>query len=258
VCSSDLEPIVAGTIDAQDSTEPTPRRPSVMIGEGQTLIYEVRVPTAHDLLYGEADGNGLRVRWLNRSGFPLAASLNPRWFVASTGDLAVSGGDEELQALTEIGPLFDVEFVCRGPCAAIAPDDNRYYLEIRNQSPSQQVFDLFVYTFDANDLNDRGDLSNQVASAATRFGVGDSPSGAIELVGDVDWYMYTGLSERVLRFSVNDEALGLVLMFEDGSTVEGTTEGLTTTVRRDERFRVYSVLSRAGPSGTSGYSISLP
>ena len=253
-----FDPVVVATINAQDSTEPTPRRPDVTIAAGETLWYEVRVPSPRDLLYGEADGNGLRVRWVDRFGYTLAASRTPRWFAGSVG--ALSAGEEAVLAAADLRTRsVDVFFKCFGPCAAIAPTDSRYYLEIRNQSPSPQSFDLYAYTFDATDANDRGAKGNQTAATATRFGPADGPQGgAIELVGDVDWFQYTGSSERILRFSVRDEALGLVLRFEDGFTVEGTTAGLTTTVRPDERFRVFSTIGRAGPSDTSGYSVSLP
>ena len=260
------DPIVAATIDAQDSTSPTPRRSNVSIAPGETLVYEVRVPVARDLLYGEAAGNGRRVRWVARFGFTRAASRTPRWFAPAVAALSGSAADPSAAgdagvgaSAAELGPRsVAVHFQCFGPCAAISPSSGRYYLEVRNQSPSTQVFDLFVYTFAANDLNDRGSSSNDTAATATPFGPGDSPSGAIELVGDVDWFRYTGFSERVLRFAVRDEAVGLVLQFEDGFTVEGTTAGLNTTVRANERFRVYSASGRAGPSDTSGYAISLP
>lgn len=254
-----FDPDVAATINAQDSSEPTARHSGVALASGQSVYYEVRVPTARDLLYGEADGNGLRVRWLSAGGSTLAVSQSPRWFVSSTAQLSTSDlGDAEV-ATAEIGPrAIDVAFDCFGPCAAIAPTGSRYYLEVRNQSPVTQVFDLYVYTFDANDLNDRGSNSNQTAANATPFGASDNPSGAIELVGDVDWFRYTGGTARTLRFSVQDELLDLVLEFEvDGAIVEGTLDGLTTNLYPNDRFRIYSASGRAGPSGTSRYNLSV-
>jgi len=254
-----FDPVVVATINAQDSTEPTPRRDAVTIAPGETLWYEVRVPVARDLLYGEADGNGLRVRWVDRSGSTLAASRTPRWFAASVSAVAASQEEAALATADLRTRSIDIFFECFGPCAAIAPTDDRFYLEIRNLSPTLQSFDLYVYTFDANDQNDRGANDNQTAETATRFSLADGPQGgAIELVGDVDWFHYTGSTERVLRFSVRDELLGLMLQFEDGFSLEGTTAGLTTTVKPNERFRVFSTLGRAGPSDSSGYSVSLP
>jgi hypothetical protein len=244
-----VERPIAATIAAQDSTSPSPRLSDRTIQAGETLHYRVDVPTARDLLYGEAVGSGLRVTWSTTGGGVLAVSNSPTYFAGSVGALAASGSDGDVLEPQSV----DVAYTCRGPCAAIAPSASSYILSVHNTTGSSRTFDLYAYTFAANDSNDRGSASNQTASTATTFSGTDSLSGAIELVGDRDWFAYTGSTTRQIEFSPVDPSLGLRLRFADGAEITGGTAPLLP----GDRFEVYSVLGRAGPSGTSSYFIEI-
>jgi hypothetical protein len=246
-----FDPPIAATVTAPDTTNPPALRSGVTIQPGTTLYFRVNVPDARDLLYGEVVGaSGLRVAWLTSTGTTLAVSESPAYFAGSVNDLAIAA-DAEASAFVE--PLIIVNFSCNGPCAAIAPTAPTYYLAVHNTTSSPRTFDLFAYTFSANDLNDRGVADNQTAANATMI-TSDDESGAIELVGDRDWYRYPGPAGRRLTFSANDPALGLRLRFQDNTTL---ASGQSTILQAGDVFEVYSAVGLAGPSSTSGYTIQI-
>ena len=253
-----FDPVISGTFTAQVRTDPTALRSNVEIAPNTTLYFRVEMPDGvRDLLYGEAVGSGLRVGWLSTSGVPLAVSEAKEYFAGSVSALAIdAAGAATSEAIAPRS--IDVLFECLGPCAAIAPKSSGYYyLAVRNLSSGTRSFDLYAYTFSANDLEDRGSASNDTAASATAFDAGDVLEGAIELVGDRDWFEYVGFSDRVLTFTVFDgaEDLGLRLRFEDGTELTGLPGEQTTNLYRFDRFQVFSTTGRAGPAGTAGYII---
>jgi len=236
---------IDATVSAQDTTEPSPLLSS-SVAASATRTYRVNLATARDLLYAEAVGTGLRVRLLTTGGSTLAVSETPTYFTGGLSRGAAVAWDPAPAAIA-------VQFSCLGPCVAVRPSASSYLVEVQNLTSSTRSFDLYAYTIDANDTNDRGSASNDTAATATVISGTGTFSGAIEWLGDEDWFRYTGTLDRVLRFSVLDTALGLRLSFDDGTTVEGTVGGLTTNLYPTDRFRVYSGSNRAGPSATSGY-----
>jgi hypothetical protein len=250
-----FDPPIAANIAAQDSTNPSARLSNVVLQPGATLYYRVDVPTPRDLLYGEAVGTGVRVRWRATDGTSLAVSESPTFFAGSLADLSAAATAPTADAGPDPSAIA-TQYVCIGPCAAIAPTASTYILSVHNTTNTVRTFNLFVYTFAANDLNDRGAADNQTRESATPV-AGGSESGAIELVGDRDWYRYTGPAGPVLTFSVFNPELGLRLRFDDGTTLTGAPGFQTTTMKVGDHFQVYSEFGRAGPSGTSGYTIQI-
>jgi len=237
---------IDATVTAQETTSPSALL-SASVGAGASRTYRVNVTGGRDLLYAEAVGSGLRVRLLTLGGSTLAVSDTPDYF---TGGPSRGAAVAEATALTPAA--IAVQYSCVGPCAAVRPSAGAYLVEVQNLTSGAKSFDFYAYTFDANDLNDRGAASNDSSATATVIpGVG-TYSGAIEWLGDEDWFRYTG-PDRVLEFSVLDTTLGLRLTFDGGFTIEGTLGGLTTNLFNGDRFRVYAGSNRAGPSATSGY-----
>jgi len=252
-----FEPIVEATFSAQDTTSPAPLRSSVSIPAGQSLYYRLQTPVARDLLYGEVVGGGsLRVRMLDGVGRTLAVAQSPVYFAGSLSALTTSEAEVEAASQGEslVRPQIAVEFECLGPCVAVAPSTgDTYFLQVTNTSSQTRFFDLYAYTFAANDLNDRGAASNNTRSSATSFSSTGIQSGAIELVGDLDWFRYTGTQSRLLEFTALDPQLDLRLQFDDGTILTGLPGDRTTNLWPGDVFVVYSASGRAGPSGTSGY-----
>jgi len=237
---------IDATVTAQDTTSPSPLL-SASVAAGATRTYQVNLATARDLLYAEAVGSNLRVRLLSLGGSTLAVSDSPAYFTAGLSRSAAG---------VEAGPTpaaISVQFACDGPCAAVRPTAGAYLVEVQNLAAAPRSFSLYAYTFDANDLNDRGSASNDSMATATVISANGTFGGAIEWLGDEDWFRFTGTSERVLEFWVLDTAPGVRLRFDNGTILEGTLGGLTTTIEPNDRFMVFSASDRAGPSATSGY-----
>jgi hypothetical protein len=250
-----FDPVLSGTHTAQVSTSPSALRTNVQIAPGETLVYRIDMPAGvRDLLYGEAVGSGLRVGWLSSAGATLAVSESRHFFAGSVGALATA--DAAIEVLDTIGPrAIDVPYVCVGPCAAIAPPASGHrYLAVRNVSTGPRSFSLYAYTMWANDLEDRGSASNDTLDTATPFGAGEVLIGAIELLGDRDWFRYTGSGDRLLTFTVTEgsESVGLRLRILNGPVLNS---GQTETLYPGDRFEVFSELGRAGPAGSARYII---
>jgi hypothetical protein len=229
------DPLGGGSPDVQESGQ---------IAGNETLYFELSVPSARDLLFVEAEGSDLRIRLLTEGGSTLAVSNSSRYFAASTADLS---------ALGEVEPgNISTNFFCVGPCVAVRPQTDGYLVALRNLSGTPRSYDLSAYTMDATDLNE----PNGSSGSAVGFGSGDAVSGAIEWLGDEDWFRYDGASVRQLSLRVYDLAPGVALQFQsDGVVVRGTLAGATVEVRPGDVFRVFSQDGRAGPSASSRYSI---
>jgi len=250
-------PTLHGTVSA--SSAPT-KLLDATVPAFLSLWYRVRVPSSRDLLYGEIVGTGsaqpgdLRVYVTRRDDATLAVSESPAFFTDEVSRLsALLNADAEPIATSAVSP----ELVCVGPCAAVAPSSDTYYLRVENRSGSTRGFGLWAYAVEAADPSDRGARQNDSAAFAVNLDVGASRFGAIELVADVDWFRYRGAADNVLTF---DEvqgagALGLRLRFEsDGFEMQS---GESAVVRPNDRFVVFSREGRAGPAGSSGYFLQI-
>ena len=231
------------------SGQPPQVQASGTLAAQETRYYRVFMPSStRDLLYAEVDGTDLRVTLYTNGGSVRAVSESSRTFGPNAASLA---------AASEVGTSsLTTNFFCVGPCAAIEPTSSSYVIGVRNMANSPRPFDLFGYTMDATDENEPNDASG----AATAFGASDAPTGAIEALNDVDWFVYTGASAQTLRFTVFNLDLDLVLEFpnDDPPTiVPGSLAGTTTTLAPGDVFRVYSRAGLAGPSAESRYLISL-
>ncbi len=243
-------PTLHGTVTA--SSSPTELLTNVTVPGLSSRWFRVRVPGASDLLYAEVDGpaGDLRVHLTGRDGATLAVSDSPAFFASAVAGLGVSAGTPS----AAVGPAaVSPQFVCLGPCAAIAPSRDTYYVRVDNRSGIPRSFDLYAYAVEAADPSDRGARQNDSQAFAVALDVGDTRFGAIELVGDVDWFRYRGSADAILTFDAvaGAGALDLRLRFaSDGSVMRS---GDAAVVRPNERFVVTSEAGRAGPAGSSGY-----
>ncbi len=269
----EFPPVVHDTVTAQNTSAPTTPVLSDSVAAGATRYYRVNVNTARDLLFLEADGNDLRVTVHRPSGSVLAVSESNTYFAGSVGGLSLSAMDEAEPGFIAAGrPAVDdggrrlqvgadtveplsisVNVVCFGPCT-ITPigSTSTYYVAVRNLSGSSRSFDLYAANHDALDSNEPNGTQ---AQATAMVGLGTAV-GAIEWLGDEDWFQYTG-STRYVTFDMYDQALGLRLRFPDGTTLDGLPGTRTTQIYDGDVFRVFSTAGRAGPTSTSGYNVTI-
>lgn len=267
----EFPPVLHGTVTAQSSLT----APSVFSGTlaaGETRYYRVAVNTANDLLLVDVDGSNLRVALHTGSGSVRAVSNTPTYFAGSVSDLSLSAIDEAQPAFIAPGravvdgaaPAVEADLLepqslsvniqCFGPCVATPiGSTSSYYVSVRNLSTGNRGFDLYAFNYNALDLNE----PNASAGQATPIGAaGDA--GAIEWLGDQDWFRYTGITQFI-TFHVYDPDLGLRLVIpEEAPNPDTVLDGIgvhTTTIFNGDVFYVHSSLGRAGPTDSSRYNI---
>ncbi|MDA0700346.1 MAG: hypothetical protein O3A02_03955 [bacterium] len=110
---------------------------------------------------------------------------------------------------------------------------------------------------DATDLNE----PNATLAAAVAVGANDVDFGAIEWLGDDDWFAYAGVGSGMLELKVYDLDLGIAMQvfpsspLESPFVVQGSIAGASVGLVPGDAFRVYSANGRAGPSVSSRYRI---
>jgi hypothetical protein len=217
---------------------------------GERLVLRVFNSTLRDLLVADVVGVNVRVTLMNEWYGTLAVSEQREFFARSVAGLA--GADAAAATPASVIP----SAFCRGPCVAIVPEaGTRYLLEITNRAATRQPVSLYLYGIAAVDPRDRGGATNDTLANAFPVSVGDV-GGAIEVIGDADWFRFVGTDDATLTFYPFDEVVGLRLQF-DGQMQLISGPSVTAIIRPGDRFRVFSAFNRAGPSGTSGYAITI-
>lgn len=143
-----------------------------------------------------------------------------------------------------------VQRACRGPCV-ILPATAGATLTVHNPGPTQRQVNIFLVTEPFSDLNE----PNNTPAAATPITRGVD-GGAIELVGDVDWFRVT--QEGLLTFDPPPAMAVRARHFSESGVLLGTLPaGAGVRVLAGDRVEVSAVQSEAGPSGVSAYFLSL-
>jgi len=238
----------AGTIAVEPREDPTGI--SRVLSGYATEVFLLAVDQPNDLLYVEAVGglgSDVEVRLLTRGGELLGVSRSPSFFASSVGLLVANEGLLAPVEGASIGPYRS----CRGPCVAVQGGTGVYLLEVENRSWSSALVNLSGRTVSAQDANDRGSSHNDSLLRATPLLPGSNHFGAIERLGDYDYYRYDDSVQRSLIFTAFDPSLGLEICRIQGFgcfPVSGPIQ-----LRAGDRLRVYSSVGRAGPANTSGY-----
>lgn len=221
------------------------------LAPGATVLVRVNSDITRPVLYIELSQD-MDLEVLNVSRNRIASASSRAFF--GSGSLGLSSsGVLEPQAVT-------LQVACRGSCVILDQGTSSHYFAlIRNTSGASRSVNLFAY---GDFFMDTGEPNNDVIATAPALDVVSGDSGALEVLGDVDYWRVpaaagTGL---VLRFDANN-VVGATLRVVNsaGSTLEGplTTSG-TFTVNSGEFIEVASSTSRAAASAASVYSISRP
>ena len=131
-------------------------------------------------------------------------------------------------------------------------------MRVKNTSASPGSFALFARTFDSADtLEPNGSRSSAEVLPST-----GNYQGAIEWLGDEDWFVYTGPNNASLYlvFTPFDEDLGLELEFVDCDSclvLDGSPDAYVEGLINGDVLRVRSAAGRAGPASSSGYDIEI-
>lgn len=235
------------------------------VGTAQTDVYKVTVPAdpaaTGDLLYFEAvpaTPVKLRLTLYNGDGEPVLQSDSADYFGPSGA------------AQTATRPLTDqaigVVPICRGPCvlepAPLTPGqpERVYYLKVEAPADAAGVavegvaYGLYLYS---DVFSDTGEPVNNDRNTAVS--VSGDATGALETLGDEDWYRADTAATRIsLASGAAALSLRAEVFFENGTVVSSVPVGTPFTLpQAPQRFlvRVYADIDRAAVAGDSTYTL---
>lgn len=213
---------------------------SVLVG----ITYETNLPLLYvELGHGSAQNLALEVYTAGYNR--LASSSSPTFFASGTGGLATAD--------LEPTQVVEEDIACRGSCVIIERGDHTVLLaRITNRGSATVDVDLFAY---GDDYQDAGEPNNDSLAGATVYPVGTSAAGAIETLGDRDFWAVQG--NGWVEFVAVNAALDLTLeLYTADGTLLGIHENLDTFQVVTGNYLVVSARgSRAAPSADSTYSL---
>jgi hypothetical protein len=233
-----------GAEQVSAGTDPNSAVDSDSVAGNGSKTYEVTVSggaASSDLLYLELDSESASIVVYNTSGTAIASSDDASSFTA--------GGAPSVQ----IGTAgIDVDVICRGSCVILDASAGSYFVEVVSQTGGTLGFDLFAFGDQFQDDNEPG---NDLPATAPTLGSGDE--GAIETLGDEDWFIVN--SGGLVRFdSTSGLDLRATVSKANGDPIATLSPGQATTAIVTDRIRVYEVGGdEAGPAGSSGYSLAI-
>lgn len=221
------------------------------IAAGADILVRIDVDTSSPALYLELNRD-IDLEVFNASRNRIASASSRNFFGSGTTGLTTTAALEP-QAVT-------VQVPCRGSCVILDQGtSSHYFLLIRNTSGSSQSVGLFAF---GDTFADGLEPANDIASSAPFLDLNNGDSGALEVLGDVDFWRVTGAPAggTSLLFSVTDPTIGATLRVRNvlGDVVDGPITSGSFTVFSGETIEVASATNRAAASARSFYAIHRP
>lgn len=250
-------PDPALTISAERSIDGEPVELARVSVPGRSSVYvQVDVPSpgaaGPHLLFVEVSSSAVQLELRTMRNRLIVASRSPERFGAAVSQLASSSAGHEDQG--EVGrSSVSVPWSCLGPCVAVRHETTSYLVKVENPSSSARSVGLFAYALPMTDGNE----PNDSAASATRVDLvsdGSGASGAIEYVGDVDFFRLVCSSGfgPAARLEFSSPFTGAIALRADGRTyAPGQT---TDPIACGSVISVAVLDSSAGPSASSRYS----
>lgn len=234
-----------------------------LLKRGERVVYAVQIPAAlvreRALLYLEVEALNpaarIEVTARDLLGRVYAHSYSPEYFffapAVSRTALVATG---ELSLTTQ---AIEPTVACRGPCVLQPAPVMPIYLEIINRGFSETRYNLYAFRDVYWDVNEPG---NDAESGAVEIPAGRAAQGALETLGDVDFFVTAGPVSRVHlagTMTVEIEPTAVLSDFVTGARIATITAGANADISPPRRvlIRVYSGNDLAGPSGSSFYEI---
>ncbi len=141
---------------------------------------------------------------------------------------------------------------CQGPCIMIDPAGGSFYLRVVNTGGSQLSAQVYLYGWD---LDDQNEPANDLRSGAVPLAEGES--GALELLGDVDYWSATTDADVTISEPTGIEVE--VSVYDTcGLAVAGPYQGGETfSVYQGESVRVRAAGEVAATAGRSRYFVTV-
>lgn len=222
------------------------RTHDVVIPASSNAHFDVVVPAglSGNVLYLEAEGAAsVQVSRGSDVFFSTTAGTFRRLGPGATGE---STGNDA--ALTPVS--INVARVCRGACVLLPRAGGVATLTIHNPGASALPVRVHLPVEPFHDLNEPNGLRSQATPLT------DLDSGAIELIGDVDWFQVTR-SGTLLFDAPSSLNLQATLIDPQDGPFRSLRNGEWAGVLAGDLVEVRAVQPEAGPSGVSTYHLTL-
>lgn len=231
-----LEPVEAGT-DLNASVAAG----SIAAGEEKLFLINVSSAAAATglALYIELNAE-LDLTVLNNDRTVYATSSSADFFAAGTAGLSSLAP----QAITNARQ-------CRGSCVIRDASAGNQYVKVKNTSSSTVPYTLYAYVTDYSDSNE---AVNDAAGTAVALGAFDN--GALESLGDEDYYLAS--KNGKLCFGATSWSNARVNVTNVDGVNQILAPGESTSLRSNDLIRVYELEKDAAAAATvSGYVLEI-
>lgn len=243
----------ADTIDVNANLDPNDPLETFSLSAGEEQVFRVDVSQAvadAGLLYVEVDRElDLEVMTQTYGDVTFSAS-SADYFGAGTQALGAAGAADGALAPESV----TTPVTCRGSCVIMeVANAGSFYVRVTNPGGVTANPSLFVYGEAHGDEYEPG---NDTLAGAPDFASFDG--GAIETVGDVDYWHFTGVTTVRFDLTVGGIPLEAEVLDSQGNPVPGTGgpfgDGDEIQLFAGEYLRVWAQDSwQAGSSAKSGY-----
>ena len=227
---------------------------SVDLAPGEDANFDLElgtVPQSFDVIIAELVTDQSAAIELRNAGYwgVISSSVSLDRFVRGV----IGGVPPASTAASAATPAaIDANLVCQGPCVMFDPGAANFYLRVVNTGNSQLTAQVYLYGYD---LDDAYEPDNDLRSGAAPLV--DGESGALELLGDVDYW--SAASDLDVTISDPTGIEVEVTVYDTcGLAVAGPYDGNETfSVYEGESVRVRAAGEVAATSGRSAYFVSV-
>lgn len=217
---------------------------SFVVPAYRDVFVRINVSSTRPVLYIELDRD-IDLVVFNANRTRLASASSRAFFGQGTTGLAAAALLEP-QAIT-------TPIACRGSCVILEQGlSSHYYAVISNTSSSPVSVDLFAF---GDYMVDDNEPANDDETTAPILNVTTGDSGAIEYLGDLDYWRVTQYGQ--FAFDAPNGDIGItVTVYNGNEVVDSASHGGSFEVYPGEIVLVKSTMGRAGASFESDYYIS--
>lgn len=219
---------------------------TITVAPRATVLVQVDIDTTLPLVYIEAESSpNLNLEVLSANRSRIASSSGPAFFASGRSGLLAA--DVEPQQVVETA------LECRGSCVIVERGE-RTRLFARIHNPTSGSVSVALYAF-GDIYQDTAEPGNDSRGGATPYAVGATAQGAIETVGDVDYWIMQG--PGWVEFVAENRAVDIVAdLYTAGGALVATYEsGDQFQVLAGQYLVVSAVGGRAAPSADSVYTL---
>ncbi len=217
---------------------------STTLASGASRVFQIDVPNATaQALIIELD------KALELSVFDATKTL----YASSVSQDSFARGAAALSTTALETSAISTNVFCRGSCVyQDAAGKTRVFAKVENKGTSTVNVSLFAY---AENYRDLGEPNNNSISTAT--GLSTADAGALESLGDVDFYVVTGSGGLFSFVAANNEVSPQAQIFNGEVLFATITSGQTQEVSPGNVIKIFSSTDLAAASDVSRYSLQI-